>query len=76
MDCFMADIKHGLALFPGTEDEVEEVIERIQRKCHGKSDGLIVARLGFNVNETEAEYMQKTHRLPRRVSIRLNKSQK
>ena len=70
-DCFMADTKHGLALFPGTEEEVQQHIESIQRKC--KTDCLVIAKLGVNIKETEFEYMQATRRLPRRVSIRLSK---
>jgi hypothetical protein len=69
----MADTKHGLALFPGTEEEVKERIECIKRKCHGPAEGLTIAQLGFNVNRTEFKYMKETRRLPRRVSIRLSK---
>ena len=72
-DCFMADTKPGLALFPGTEEEVQQRIERIKRNCLEKPDCLHVAKVGVNINETEAKYMEATRRLPRRVSMRLSK---
>lgn len=72
-ECFMADVKHGLALFPGTEEEVVQAIERIGKACNGKTDGLLVAMVGRDVNDTEAEYMRTTCMLPRRVKIRLSK---
>jgi hypothetical protein len=70
-DCFMADTRHGLAMFPGTEEEVHERIDRIKRKCKDEPDCLVVAKLNVNVSETEFEYMMATRRLPRRVTMRL-----
>jgi hypothetical protein len=69
--CFVADIKHGLALFPGTEEEVQETIKRLKRQV--KVDCLRPVLVGRDIDEMEAKYMRKTCRLPRRVVIRLSK---
>lgn len=71
MTCFVADVRHGLALFPGEEEEVLQTIERLKKSCHGPPEGLVVAKLGDNINEMEAEYMKSTCKLPRRVQMRL-----
>jgi len=71
-ECFVADVRHGLALFPGTEEEVMETIERLERNCHGDAGGLLLARVGVEINEMEAEYMKETCKLPRRVKMRLS----
>lgn len=71
--CFMADVSHGLALFPGTEEEVQTVIDRICRQYDVKNKHLTVAMVGRDVDEKEAVYMKATCRLPRRVQFRLSK---
>ena len=67
----MADVRHGLALFPGTEAEVGEAVERISRKCKDDACQLMVVMVGREVDGMEAEFMERTSRLPRRVQIRL-----
>jgi len=69
----MADLKHGLALFSGTEQEMQEVATRIERQCHESVDCLRVVGVGREIDEVEAEYMERTRRLPRRVGIRLSR---
>ena len=70
---FVADTRHGLALFPGPESDSVEVVARIRRRCGGHADPLRVVVLGREVDEAEANYMLVTRRLPRRVSMRLKK---
>jgi len=70
--CFVADPVHGLALFPGAEAEAEEVVARIRRRC-GKAEVLKVLKLGIDVDESEANHMLVTCRIPRRVAMRLAK---
>ena len=69
--CFMADLKHDLALFPGTRNEVDEVMARLGRKCKTEKHHLKMVQLGVDVDEAEANYMLTSHRLPRRVAMRL-----
>lgn len=72
--CFMVDTKHGLALLPGTEDEVTERVQRVRRKLLKKEmDKVMVIMVGRDVDEIEAAYMRKTCLLPRRVLMRLRK---
>lgn len=70
--CFMVDLKHGLALFPGTEEETLQRVERIGRKCPPEDrEKLRVALLGRDIDKAEANYMMTTRKIPRRVQIRL-----
>ena len=68
---FVADIKHGLALFPGTEESVGQSMDRIRRRCRKDAESLSVVSLGRDIDEAEASYMMVTYRLPRRVLMRL-----
>jgi hypothetical protein len=73
--CFMVDIKHGLALLPGTEEEVTERVQRVRRKLHkNEMDMVMTVMVGRDVDEAEAEYMRTHCLLPRRVLMRLRKS--
>jgi hypothetical protein len=70
----MVDVKHGLALLPGTEEEVQERVERVRRRLDDKErDMVMVVAVGREVNEVEATYMKETCLLPRRVLMRLRK---
>ena len=69
--CFMADTKHGLALFPGTEQSAVEALVRIRRRCPDDAESLHLLMVGKDVDEIEGNYMLVTRRLPRRVQMRL-----
>lgn len=71
--CFVADLDHGLAVFPGTEQEASEAVARMCRRCERAKDVLRVVRLGREIDEAEANQMLVTSRLPRRVAMRLAK---
>jgi len=76
---FVADLKHGLALFPGTTEDVSEVVERLRKQARAYNvveefeSRICVARVGDDVDEIEANYMLQTRRLPRRVGMRLRR---
>jgi hypothetical protein len=75
--CFVADLKHEIAIFSGSREYVQEVTERIKKKCkelgaeEDARDNLFVICVGEEVDESEGIYMLDNYRLPRRVSIRL-----
>lgn len=69
---FIADLKHGLALLPGTLNDVLEKIARIHKKIDKSEHSMVISvSLGDEVDEMEATYMLETCLLPRRVLIRL-----
>jgi hypothetical protein len=80
--CFMADLQHGFALFPGTREHVSEKMnsircEMIKQKAKQIFDeNVCLASLPDDVDESEAEYMLVHSRLPRRVAMRLRKKLK
>jgi hypothetical protein len=68
----MVDVKHGLALFSGSYEEINERTERVRRAIDESERGMIMTVLvGKDVSETEAQYMLETRLLPRRVLMRL-----
>ena len=77
--CFVADLKRGLALFPGEREAVEETLASLGRRCKAHrassdfTENIMMASLPGNINEIEAAYMLSTTRLPRRVKMRLRK---
>lgn len=72
--CFLVDKKHDLALFPGTEEDVDVVVDRLRRKCSLEyRDRICKACLGTEVDELEASFMLDKCRAPRRVSIRMKR---
>ena len=76
---FVADLKHGLALFPGTLEEVTEVVERLRKKARAYNvvdevnSCICIAQVGEDIDEIEANYMLQTQMLPRRVGMRLRR---
>lgn len=72
--CFLVDVKHDLALFPGSGEEVDAVVERVRRKSSKKDkDKVCKACLGEDIDEAEASFMMVNCKTPRRVSIRMKK---
>lgn len=72
--CFLVDVKHDLALFPGSEEEVDAVIERVRKKSSKEDkDKPCKACLGRELDEVEASFMMVNCKSPRRVSIRMKK---
>jgi hypothetical protein len=77
--CIMADVKHGLALFPGSRSWVEDRISGVKRRCvkMGAPDDvekmMMVLTLPGDVSEEEMSYMLNTLKMPRRVKIRAEK---
>lgn len=74
---FVADLKHGLALFSGFPESMRETFDRLRLGCSrlgamGEFEQHVrIAKLGSDVDEVEASYMLSTLRLPRRVQMRL-----
>lgn len=72
--CFLVDVRHGLALFPGSDEEVDGVVERVRRKSpKGDREKVCKACLGRELNEEEASFMIANCKAPRRVSMRMKK---
>ena len=76
---FVGDLKHGVALFSGSHEEMEGVRGRLKRNCHTTTAKETVASdiclfsYSNDVDKVEMEYILKELRLPRRVAIRLRK---
>jgi hypothetical protein len=77
--CVYADFKHGLALWPGDEESVQGHFDNVRLACkrHKVSDEFArfarVLCVPDDVNESEMAQMQRTLRIPRRVSMRFTK---
>jgi len=77
---FFADLKSGVALFPGSREDVQEHIESVARRCKRMNamdvfmERVRMVCLGEDVDVSEAAYMLSTARLPRRVGIRLRRT--
>lgn len=72
--CVLVDLKHGLAIFFGTREEMQSRMESICDRC--KSYGADVGSFLHILSQKEAgvieyAYMVEKRRIPRRIAMRL-----
>ena len=76
MTFFLADLKHELALWSGTREDIEERAKSIRNRCYRygiahEFDEHVRIISSDEIDELEMDYMLTRLRVPRRVRMRL-----